>query len=55
MPAFPIVLFELGVFGFSVAAPLMGLVPWQAIVGFHAAGLTSATILVTLKRPRRQQ
>ena len=54
MPAFPIVLFEFGVLGFGVAAPVVGLLPWQAVVGFHAAGLATAAALVILKRPSRQ-
>ena len=52
MPAFPIVFFELGVFGFGVAAPVVGLLPWWAVAGFHAAGLAAAAALVIAKRPK---
>lgn len=55
MPVFPIVLFEFGVLGFGVAAPRVGLLPWQAIAGFHAAGLTAAAAPVMLKRPLRRR
>ena len=42
-------------FWVSGSPPRVGLLPWQAIAGFHAAGLTAAAALVMLKRPLRRR